>query len=184
MGALDFLFGKRGGYEQVPLPKGGRQYQEGILNGSRGIEQNGAYSSGLDFLLQLLSQNPEMMQAFEQPYMENFQQNVIPGITNQFAGVGTGNGGLNSSGFQNSLAQAGRGLQSDLASMRGQMQMQALPQALAYAQQPETNRMNILNQAPNQSTYRPAQQGFLTSALSNIAGGFAGGLGYGQGYGR
>jgi hypothetical protein len=87
--------------------------------------------------------------------------------------MGTGASGLSSSGFQQTLAQAGRGLQSDLASMRGQQQLQGLPQALQYAQQPISNKLAAAQSIPGQYFERPGQAGFL----QNFAQGAGQGIG-------
>jgi hypothetical protein len=144
---------------------------EDFLN--NGIEGNPLYGQGQSYLQNLLSGNPEAFANFERPYMENFEQNVIPSISHSFASSGTGAGGLNSSGYQNSVAQAGRGLQSDLAQLRSGLQTQALPQALAYAQQPYTNKAAGIDLAGKYSGYRPGTPGF--------GGAFAQGAGTGLG---
>jgi hypothetical protein len=143
----------------------------GFLQGG-GLEGNGLFGAGTDYLQNLLSNGPGAYQAFEQPYLERFNQQIAPGIAERFAGMGTGGGALSSSGLQNSLAQAGRGLQTDLAALRGQLQMQALPQAYQYAQGPLQNVLQAAQQIPNQYYERPGQQGFLQGGLNAFAGGF------------
>ncbi len=148
-----------------------------MLNGG-GLQGNDLYGGGSNFLQSLFSNDPQQMQQFQAPYMENFQQNIVPDIANRFAGMGTGASGLNSSGFQQTLAQSGRGLQKDLASMRMQQQMQGLPQALQYAQQPISNAMTAAGMVPNQYYERPGQQGMVQSGLNSFAQGFgSGGMG-------
>jgi hypothetical protein len=134
---------------------------------SKGIENNQTYQGGNDFLQKLLGGDSSAFQNFEKPYQERFEQETVPGLTNLFSGMGTGGGALSGSGFQNSLAQAGRGLQGDLAQMRSGMQMNALPQALNYAQQPFNNQLNGMN--VNTMANQPGQQGMLQQLLMAFA---------------
>jgi hypothetical protein len=144
---------------------------------SQGIETSPLYQQGSSFLQNLLSNNPEAYQAFELPYYQNFQQNIIPQLAERFAGMGTGAGGLSSSGLYNSLGQAGRNLQTDLAALRSGLQTQALPQALNYAQQPFSNLLASLGLRVFQPYERPGQPGLLTGLSSGILGGIGTGIG-------
>ncbi len=143
-----------------------------------GLQGNDLFGGGSNFLQNLFSNDPQQMQQFQQPYMDNFQQNIVPDIANRFAGMGTGASGLNSSGFQQTLAQAGRGLQKDLASMRMQQQMQGLPQALQYAQQPISNMMTAAGMVPGQYYEKPGQQGLVQGGLNSFLQGFGSSFGF------
>ncbi len=149
-----------------------------MLSGG-GLANDQTYQSGNNYLQNLLNPSSNAFQAFENPYMQNFQQNIIPDIANRFAGMGTGASGLNSSGFQQTLGQAGRGLQSDLAAMRGNMQMQGLPMALQYAQQPVSNKLNAAQSVPNQYYEKPGQQGLVQGGLNSFLQGFGNSFGGG-----
>lgn len=123
------------------------------------ISSNPLYQQGNSYLQNLLSGNPQATQAFEAPHMRQFYEQTVPQLTELFGG-GTGAGGQKSSAFQNALGQAGVGLQERLASLRGQMQMQALPQALGYAQQPYSNLLQGLQPSQFENTFMPGQAGF------------------------
>jgi hypothetical protein len=170
-GINDFFMGNES--EMNPFNKMVLQQLLKMMKSGGGLEGNELFGGGSDFLQKLLSNDPQQMQQFQQPYLENFQQNIVPDIANRFAGMGTGASGLSSSGFQQTLAQAGRGLQSDLASMRGQQQLQGLPQALQYAQQPISNKLAAAQSIPGQYFEKPGQAGFLQN--------FAQGVGQGAG---
>ena len=163
----DFFMGTEGSMD--PYNKSSLNEILRMLKGKNGIEQNQTYQGGNNFLQNLFSNDPQQMQQFQAPYMENFQQNIVPDIANRFAGMGTGASGLSSSGFQQTLAQGGRGLQKDLAQMRGQQQMQGLNAGLQYAQQPISNRFNAANSIQNQYYHTPGQQGFLQSVAPEVA---------------
>lgn len=146
------------------------------------IQNNPLYGSGQDYLMNLLGGGPGAFSAFEAPYMQNFQQNIVPGIAERFAGLGTGSGAGSSSGLYNSLGQAGRNLQTDLAGLRSGLQMQALPQALGYAQQPYSNTLAGLGVQPFGYTHEPGQGGLFGNILAGLGGGF--GQYFGQGLGQ
>jgi hypothetical protein len=139
------------------------KFQKKLFRSGGGLPKDKLYREGKDFLKDLYSNKPGAFEDFEAPYMQNFQENIMPDIANRFAGMGTGNSGLSSSGFQQTLAQAGRGLQKDLAQMRGGLQMQGLGPALQYAQQPISNQMNAMNWSPYQTTQTPRQPGIYDS---------------------
>lgn len=164
--ANEFLFGKDP--EMKPFNEQSLQSLLQLLQGG-GLEGNSLYGSGASYLQNLLSGNPEAFRNFEAPYMQNFQQNIIPGIAERFAGAGTGAGAGSSSALNNSLAQAGRNLQTDLAGLRSGLQMQALPQALGYAQQPISNIFGAAQAIPNQYYENPAKQGTLQELLKAFA---------------
>lgn len=170
-GLNEFLFGSDSSMD--PFNKKSLDAILQILKGKNGIQNNQTYQGGNNFLQNLFSNDPQQMQQFQQPYMDNFNQNIVPDISNRFAGMGTGNSGLSSSGFQQTLAQAGRGLQRDLAQMRGQQQMQGLPAALQYAQQPISNQLAAAQSVPGQYFETPGQSGLFQS--------FAQGAGKGAG---
>lgn len=159
-GVNEFLMGSDS--EMRPYNEDSLQALMSMLNGE-GIEGNQNFQGGSNFLQQLFGNDPSFWQNFEAPYMQNFNERIAPGIAERFAGMGTGGGALSSSGLNNSLAQAGRGLQSDLAAMRGGMQLQGLNANLAYAQQPYANKMNAAQAIPNQYYERPGEAGFLQS---------------------
>jgi hypothetical protein len=139
------------------------EFQQKLFNNNGLLDRNRGYRKGSNFLSELLSGGDQAFQNFEAPYMQNYEENILPDIANRFAGMGTGNSGLSSSGFQQTLAQSGRGLQRDLAQMRSGLQMQALPQALQYAQQPISNQMNAMQWSPYQVTQTPRQPGMYDS---------------------
>ena len=81
---------------------------------------------------------------------------------------------MNSSGFNQTMAQAGSGLQSTLAALRQQLMGQASQQALGYAQQPYSNQLAGLNLRPYENIYKPPTEGMGQGLLRGAAGGAAG----------
>ncbi len=173
-GILGSIFGSRDKLRQLPTmdPFQQQAFQRMFQNP---INESPLYSSGASYLQQLLSGSPESTQAFEAPYLQQFNQQIVPQIAERFAGMGTGAGAGNSSALYNSLSQAGGNLQTNLAGLRSGLQMQALPQALGYAQQPYSNTLAASQVSPFAYQNQRGQQGLL--------GGITGGLGQGAGMG-
>lgn len=159
MSFWDFFTGSQ--TKMKPYNKGSLRSLENILQTGGGLQQNPTYQGGNNFLQQLLSGGPEAYKQFEAPLMQNFEQNIAPGIAERYAGLGTGGGASSSSALQNSLAQAGRNLQTDIGALRGNLQMQALPQALNYAQSPLMMALQAAGLIPGQHFEIPGQQGLL-----------------------
>lgn len=150
-----------------------------LIKQGGGLQQSPLFGAGQNYLQNLLSGAPGSFDAFQKPYMQNFEQNIVPGIAERFAGMGTGAGALNSSGLHQALGQAGSNLQTQLAGLHGQLQMQALPQALGYAQSPIQNILQAAGLIPGQFYETPGQPGFLQSLLGSFAHGAGSAVGAG-----
>ena len=137
-----------------------------MLSGALG----GATGSGMEWLQQILSGDPEAMAKFEAPMMRQFEQQTVPGIAERFAGAGSG-GAMSSSAMNQSMGQAGRELQENLAAMRGGLQQNALTQLQGL--------LGIGFQPTFENLYTPGTQGFLGGAAQ----GFAQGAGQAAGAG-
>lgn len=157
--AASSYFGKDKTKKVRTMPKEAERYFKDIYTGQSGIQNNPLYQQGANYLRDIYSNEPNAMANFERPYREQFEQQTVPGIAQRFAGMGTGAGGLNSSALQQQLAQAGRGLQGDLATMREKLRMQALGQGYQYAMGPEQMRFQAAQQRPYESIYQPNQGG-------------------------
>lgn len=156
-----FFFGDKGGRENIYNPEQQRTLDYVNQMARDGITNNRGYQQGSDYINRLLSNDPEAYAAFEAPYRQQYEQQVIPGIAERFAGQGAGN--TSSSAFRNSLAQAGGDYTTGLAALRAQMQMQALPQALNYAKAPMEQLADLSKVGLNRSPYqeREGSPGFL-----------------------
>lgn len=110
----------------------------GSLQGqSTNIQQSPLFQQGSSFLQNLLSGSPEATAAFEAPYLRQFNEQTVPALAERFSGMGAG--AQSSSAFSQALGAAGAGLSENLASLRGQLQLGSLGQALGFAQQPISN---------------------------------------------
>jgi hypothetical protein len=171
------------------------QYQEALaqLQGAQGDVQGiNQYAQGL------MDPNSEQYQSFAAPEQRQFQEQTMPHIAEQFAGVG----GLSSSGFQQAASQAGAGLAERLAALRSSMGMQGAQLGMQGAglQGQLAGQLSNMSAAPydmlfnlaqlNQNRYATAL-GTPTKAFAakrptfgqQFLGGIAGGLGKGIGGG-
>lgn len=124
---------------------------------AQGPGAGGAFGNAADYYYNNLSNNPEDMNAFAAPEMRNFNENIIPGLSEQFAGMGAG--GLSSSGFRNAAVGAGTDLSERLGALRAQLRSQSAAGLMNLGQQGLQDRKVI----------RPATPGFLESAAPGIA---------------
>lgn len=101
--------------------------QQGILSNLTNSIQNpgagGAFGTSADYYRNLLSDNPSDLQAMAAPEMRRFNQQTIPGLANQFAGIGAG-GATSGSGFRNALGSASTDLLERIASLRAGLRQQ------------------------------------------------------------
>jgi len=131
-----------------------QQFQEMLLS-----MLGGPTGQGMDWISQLLSGDEEAMKAFEAPAMRQFEQEVVPGIAERFAGMGTMGAG-DSSAFQQTMGQAGKELSENLQQMRSGLKFNAL-QALQ-------NFMNPAMAQGRENMYDPGSYGIAGGALQGI----------------
>ncbi len=101
--------------EQQPL------YQQ-LQNAGMNEGAGGAFGGAADYYRDLLSNDSQTMNQLSAPEMRKFNEEVIPGLSEQFAGMGSG--GLSSSGFRNAAVNAGTDLSERLGAMRAQLRSQ------------------------------------------------------------
>lgn len=130
VGGLLGLFGGFGGKEkrekirQQSLlgPEQQALYQQAIdagLNPGAG----GAFGESADYYRNNLSDNPADFEAFAAPEKRFFNEQYIPQLAEQFAGMGAGN--LSSSGFRNAAVNAGTDLSERLGAIRANLRQQS-----------------------------------------------------------
>ncbi len=182
---MSFFGGRQEQMQQVPTKTGGQMdLLSQILQSLGGGGQAGqGQQAALQNLIGMLTGSQESFQAFEEPARRGFREQTIPDILERFSGAGA----RSSSGLQQTLAGAGRGLESDLAQQRGGMQKNAVMQLLA----------NFLGQSQLglgtqtfENIQRPAQQGlgqtlldFSGPGLQAVGAGIGGPIGAAAGTG-
>ena len=122
MGLMDFLFGKKEKIQQLPTMSSEQSQLLNQLLGNIG----GPLQAGIGNLGQLLGGGEGAYQAFEAPAMRQFYEQIVPGIAEQFSGMGAG--AQRSSAFGQQLGAAGAGLADTLAMQRAGLQQEGLSQ--------------------------------------------------------
>lgn len=124
MAFWDFLFGSPEKHERVStLGKDQEPLLQQLLASLQGRGAGGGFGSSADYFYNILNDNPELMQQFMAPEMRRFNEQTIPGLAEQFAGMGSG--GLSSSGFRNAAVNAGTDLQERLGAIRAGLKQNA-----------------------------------------------------------
>lgn len=128
--------------------------QAGLQKGA-----GGAFGDSADYYRNLLSDNSADYQAFAAPQMRQFNEQTIPGLAEQFAGMGSG--GLSSSGFQNAAVGAGIDLSERLGAIRANLR-QAGAQGLQ-----NIGSQGLQNFSQNKVT-QPGTEGALPGILGAV----------------
>lgn len=84
--------------------------------------EGGAFGKASDYYSGLLSDENQDYNDFSAPALRQYQEDIVPGLSEQFAGMGAG--GLSSSGFRNAQIQGATDLSERLGSLRAQLRQQ------------------------------------------------------------
>lgn len=136
-------------------------------------QPGGNYAAAQNYLSNLLNRDPGTYDRFAAPYLQQFEQNIIPQLAERFAGYGGGLGGgaLGSSGFAQAAGGAGAQLQANLANLFANLQRGAATEATGQYNQLANMGLGTRAFTP---TYQPGTTGFLGQV----------GQGLGQGLGQ
>lgn len=184
MAALrDFFEGTPAEYEQfsnlTPSQLKGQRRLEGA---ARGRGAGGAHGEAADYWRDILSNNPEAFAAFEAPQQRQFNEQIIPDLAEQFAGMGSG--GLDSSGFRNAAIGAGTDLSERLASLRAGLRQNAAQSLFGVGQAALTPHAQYQQTSQGSQGFLPAFGQAAGAALPGlISGGLSGGFGSTSPYG-
>lgn len=128
----------------------------------------GAFGESADYYRDLLNNDSQTFNQFAAPEMRRFNEQIIPDIAEQFAGMGSG--GLSSSGFQNASINAGTDLAERLGAIRANLR-QSGAQGLQ-----NIGQTGLQNFSQDVMT-RPGTEGFLSQvapAAGTALGAFGG----------
>jgi hypothetical protein len=170
----NFLLGTPPETKQLPtMNKGQQQLLSQLLQMLNPQGQLGqGNQEAIDLQRQYLDPSSQAVNQFAQPYMNQFNQEVIPNLAERFAGMGAMGGGLSSSGFGQALGAAGGNLQTQLAALKAGLGQQA---GQSLMNQYSNTSGQALGQRPFGYVQQPGTQGFATQALSAyMKGGFPG----------
>lgn len=129
----------------------------------------GAFGTAADYYRDLLSNDSQTAQAMFAPEQRRFNEQIIPGLSEQFAGMGSG--ALSSSGFRNAAINAGTDLSERLGAIRANLRAQG---AAGLA---NIGQLGLGNYSQDVMT-QPGSQGFLGAiapAVGTAAGAYFGG---------
>lgn len=151
-----------------------RPEQEGLyqqlVNAGQRPGAGGAFGTSADYYRNLLNDDSVDYNAFAAPMMRQYSQDIVPGISEQFAAMGAGGSGLSGSGFQNAQIQGATDLAERLGALRA-----SLRQSGAQGLQ-NIGQIGLQPYSQNMVT-RPGTEGFLSSVSPVI--GTAAGMAFG-----
>ena len=117
------LFGKpEQNYQQSTLSQAQQPLFQQLQAANMGSGAGGSFGESADYYRDLMSNDSQNFNSFAAPAQRQFNEQVVPGLAEQFAGMGSG--GLSSSGFRNAAVGAGADLSERLGSMRAQLRQQ------------------------------------------------------------
>src|ERR1700723_1510932 len=119
------------------------------------------------YLSRLAGGDESLFGEIEAPALRQFS-GLQGNIASRFSGMGTGS--RRSSGFQNTMNQAGSDFAQDLQSKRQGLQRQALMDMMGISD-------SLLGQRPYENFMVPKSKGFLESLLGGASGGLGSGIG-------
>ena len=166
---MAFFTGTPGKYKQIStLGKEQQPLYQQLLNAGMGQGAGGAYGQAADYYRDLLSNDSQTFEAMAAPEKRRFSEEIIPELSEQFAGMGSG--GLSSSSFRNAAVNAGTDLSERLGAIRAQLRQQGAQGLTNIGQQGL--------QQYNQNIYQPGTPGFLdyaAQAAGTALGAYGGG---------
>jgi hypothetical protein len=90
-----------------------------LVNAGMGPGAGGAFGTSADYYRNLMSDDSADYNAFAAPTLRQYNEDIVPGLSEQFAGMGAG--GLSSSGFRNAQMQGATDLAERLGALRAQL---------------------------------------------------------------
>lgn len=114
------------------------------------------YGQALQGLMSLMDPSSEAFDQFAAPYKAEFEQQIVPGLAERFAGAGAQGGALSSSGFGQALGAAGGQLEANLAGLKSGLMMQAMQDIMG-----QYGQMSGMGMGAQPFMYQKPQKGFL-----------------------
>ncbi len=167
----DWLFGSENKTEKLATgTKRQRNFGNDLIKWLQQMQgEGGGQNMANQYDQSFLGQGPEAFQQFAQPYNQQFEQKVLPGIAERFAGAGA----LSSSGFGQALGGAASDFQSQLSQLFSQLQGQAAGRQQGQFQ-------NISQQALGYQPYayheKQGQQGMFPQIVGGAVKAYTGGI--------
>ena len=158
------------------LTKAQEKLRDQLINSGQNPGAGGAFGTAADYYRDLLSDNPADLAAYTAPALRQYNEEIVPGLSEQFAGMGSG--GLSSSGFRNAQIQGATDLSERIGSIRANLRQQGA-QGLANIGQLGLQDFQTNYQTPGTpgilQSMAPLAGPIIGAALAGPAGGIAGG---------
>ncbi len=116
----------------------------------------GAFGTAADYYRDLMSNDSQTFNQMAAPEQRRFNEQIVPDLAEQFAGMGAGGSSLGGSGFQNAAVGAGTDLSERLGAIRANLRAQGA--------QGLQNIGNSALQSYGQNTQTPASGGLMDYA--------------------
>ena len=129
---------------------------------------NGTYGAVSNYHMNNLSDNPADFNAFAAPELRRFNEEIIPGLSEQFAGMGSG--GLDSSSFRNAAVNAGESLSERLGRIRADLRQHSADALQGIGHQALENHSTQVQTPGTEGILAPA----ISAATTAVAGPAAG----------
>lgn len=168
---MGFFSGTKGGYKQQSLLGPEQQQVYGELQNSA----QGAYGNTANYYNNLLSDDSADYNAFAAPQMRQFNEQIIPDLAEQFAGMGSG--ALSSSGFRNAAVSAGTDLSERLGAIRAQLRQQGAQGLQGLGNQALGQYNENIYEQPQPGFMQSAAPGLVTAGLTALGGPLLGAAG-------
>jgi len=162
-GAQELLMGSPEKHENVSTlrPEQEALYQQAVNAGLQ-PGAGGAFGDAADYYRGNLSDNPADFNAFSAPQLRQYNEDIVPGISEQFAGMGSG--GLSSSGFRNAQIQGATDLSERLGAIRANLRHSSAQGLTGIGQQ------GLGNYSQDRIT-QPGSEGLLSQAAPLVGAG-------------
>jgi hypothetical protein len=170
--------GNKDQFRSVLNPQQRALQQQLIGQAQQMAQPGGSYDLSQQYLKGLLSNDPNAFNQFSSPYLQQFEQQVLPRLTERFAGLGGGLGGgvHGSSGFGQAIGGAASDYQAKLQQLWQGLRNQAAQQAIG-----QYNQLGSFGLQQTQA-YQPGTLGFGASSLAGLSQGVGQGFGQRLGY--
>lgn len=148
-----------------PLRPGQEQLLQQQLGAISGPGAGGAFGEAADYWRQLLGGQGDPMR--EAPLMRQFQEDIIPQLAEQFAGMGSG--ALSSGGFRTELGRSSTDLAERLGAIRAGLRESAASNLSGLGQQGLSPVDELI--------FRPRQGSLFEQFAGSVGGGLGKGIG-------
>ena len=168
--AKEFFEGTEGKqYQKSKLRPSQEPLAEQAINAGIAPGAGGAYGDAADYYRSNLSNNPADFDAFAAPDIRQFNEETIPGISEQFAGMGSG--GLSSSSFRNAAVNAGTDLSERLGVLRAQLRSNSAKGLQDIGQAGLQSFDENISEAPTPGFLEKAAPAAIDAAATYFSGG-------------